>query len=46
MQTQPGAYVPPGQEEDIDLIKKAYTAIELLLLDQEAASKRIDEAQA
>lgn len=38
-----GAYVPPGQQEDIDLIKKAYTAVQLLLQDQcgvdNAASK-------
>jgi ABC-type ATPase involved in cell division len=29
-----GAYVPPGQQEDIDLIKKAATAVQLLLQDQ------------
>ncbi|MFJ3007089.1 AAA family ATPase [Pseudomonas fluorescens] len=29
-----GAYVPPGQQEDIDLINKAYTAVQLLLQDQ------------
>lgn len=34
-----GAYVPPGQQEDVDLIKKAYTAVELLLRDKEAADK-------
>lgn len=39
MKTTHGAYVPPGQQEDIDLINKAYTAVELLLRDQEAADK-------
>jgi ABC-type cobalamin/Fe3+-siderophores transport system ATPase subunit len=43
MKTTHGAYVPPGQQEDIDLIKKAYTAVELLLRDQEAADKLTSE---
>jgi hypothetical protein len=27
MRASQGAYVPPGQQEDIDLINKAYTAV-------------------
>ena len=38
-----GAYVPPGKQEDIDLIKKAYSAVQLLLLDQEAADNTASE---
>jgi len=34
MRVSQGAYVPPGQQEDIDLINKAYTAVQLLLKDQ------------
>jgi hypothetical protein len=34
MRASQGAYVPPGQQEDIDLINKAYTAVQLLLKDQ------------
>ncbi|MFK3794310.1 AAA family ATPase [Pseudomonas piscis] len=34
MKVNQGAYVPPGQQEDIDLINKAYTAVQLLLKDQ------------
>lgn len=38
-----GAYVPPGQQEDIDLIKKASTAVQLLLQDQNAVGNAASE---
>lgn len=39
-----GAYVPPGQQEDIDLIKKAYTAVQLLLQDQSVVDNAASKA--
>lgn len=39
-----GAYVPPGQQEDIDLIKKAYTAVQLLLQDQSVVNNAASKA--
>lgn len=40
MEKEPGAYIPPGQQEDLDLISKAYTAIDMLLREQHAADKQ------
>ncbi|XLX41990.1 AAA family ATPase [Ectopseudomonas mendocina] len=40
-----GAYVPPGQQEDIDLIKKAYTAVQLLIQDQKVAHNTASKAE-
>jgi ABC-type hemin transport system ATPase subunit len=43
MQKEPGAYIPPGQQEDLDLINKAYVAIEMLLREQRTADEQTDE---
>ncbi|VVN78667.1 AAA family ATPase [Pseudomonas fluorescens] len=43
MKVPSGAYAAPGQQEDIDLIKKAHSAVQLLLLDQEAADNTASE---
>ena len=38
-----GAYVPPSQQEGIDLIEKAYSAVQLFVLDPEAEDKTASE---